>query len=108
MIRRPPRSTLFPYTTLFRSVAALAGPVVAGSPSPVVNVVPVLTSTPFGASPGQPVTHTVTLSGTGVVPAVRVTFTTTVGLDGVRAAASSGGCTVVTAPTVVCELGDVG
>src|SRR3712207_7616987 len=26
MIRRPPRSTLFPYTTLFRSVAA--GPVV--------------------------------------------------------------------------------
>src|SRR3712207_6965758 len=27
MIRRPPRSTLFPYTTLFRSVAAaVAGP----------------------------------------------------------------------------------
>src|SRR5258708_36855187 len=25
MIRRPPRSTLFPYTTLFRSVFALAG-----------------------------------------------------------------------------------
>src|SRR2546421_7013200 len=25
MIRRPPRSTLFPYTTLFRSQAALAG-----------------------------------------------------------------------------------
>src|SRR2546427_4309968 len=25
MIRRPPRSTLFPYTTLFRSVAAQAG-----------------------------------------------------------------------------------
>src|SRR3712207_8903932 len=24
MIRRPPRSTLFPYTTLFRSVAALS------------------------------------------------------------------------------------
>src|SRR2546422_6182077 len=24
MIRRPPRSTLFPYTTLFRSVAAIA------------------------------------------------------------------------------------
>src|SRR3712207_7949333 len=24
MIRRPPRSTLFPYTTLFRSIAALA------------------------------------------------------------------------------------
>src|SRR3989442_2851372 len=25
MIRRPPRSTLFPYTTLFRSLAVLAG-----------------------------------------------------------------------------------
>src|SRR5688572_33269090 len=25
MIRRPPRSTLFPYTTLFRSVAMMAG-----------------------------------------------------------------------------------
>src|SRR2546430_12106704 len=26
MIRRPPRSTLFPYTTLFRSLAALVKP----------------------------------------------------------------------------------
>src|SRR5260370_29483057 len=26
MIRRPPRSTLFPYTTLFRSVAGSCGP----------------------------------------------------------------------------------
>src|SRR2546428_7738047 len=26
MIRRPPRSTLFPYTTLFRSLRVLAGP----------------------------------------------------------------------------------
>src|SRR5256885_6304462 len=26
MIRRPPRSTLFPYTTLFRSTAARLGP----------------------------------------------------------------------------------
>src|SRR6266446_6659939 len=26
MIRRPPRSTLFPYTTLFRSRASVAGP----------------------------------------------------------------------------------
>src|SRR2546427_13224572 len=30
MIRRPPRSTLFPYTTLFRS-GPLAGPVVAAA-----------------------------------------------------------------------------
>src|SRR3712207_6879550 len=28
MIRRPPRSTLFPYTTLFRSVNVRAGPAV--------------------------------------------------------------------------------
>src|SRR3712207_7641038 len=28
MIRRPPRSTLFPYTTLFRSAGRLAAPVV--------------------------------------------------------------------------------
>src|SRR5256886_6051528 len=30
MIRRPPRSTLFPYTTLFRSFAALGVPIIAG------------------------------------------------------------------------------
>src|SRR5690348_17598756 len=30
MIRRPPRSTLFPYTTLFRSVAAQRRPQVQG------------------------------------------------------------------------------
>src|SRR2546422_2156900 len=42
MIRRPPRSTLFPYTTLFRSRSALAGvtrvahlaAARAGSPAP--------------------------------------------------------------------------
>src|SRR5256885_8902797 len=31
MIRRPPRSTLFPYTTLFRSVAASVGVIVPAS-----------------------------------------------------------------------------
>src|SRR5256885_9051246 len=36
MIRRPPRSTLFPYTTLFRSVISPAGTIVAG-PSTVAN-----------------------------------------------------------------------
>src|SRR5687768_17855354 len=30
MIRRPPRSTLFPYTTLFRSLAAVLQPALAG------------------------------------------------------------------------------
>src|SRR2546430_6347241 len=32
MIRRPPRSTLFPYTTLFRSRAGLARPICAAGP----------------------------------------------------------------------------
>src|SRR5260221_6542194 len=33
MIRRPPRSTLFPYTTLFRSPAPAPGPAIARSPA---------------------------------------------------------------------------
>src|SRR5436190_5941262 len=43
MIRRPPRSTLFPYTTLFRSWKTRSGktstvkPVVAGSVDPSFN-----------------------------------------------------------------------
>src|SRR2546422_6368991 len=31
MIRRPPRSTLFPYTTLFRSPLLLAAPILIGA-----------------------------------------------------------------------------
>src|SRR5256885_17244540 len=40
MIRRPPRSTLFPYTTLFRSRAALAGKLdrIPPPPDPVFGV----------------------------------------------------------------------
>src|SRR3712207_8859851 len=44
MIRRPPRSTLFPYTTLFRSVAGVvrvdleAQPVAAGCDGPAPEV----------------------------------------------------------------------
>src|SRR5256886_7784524 len=33
MIRRPPRSTLFPYTTLFRSRDAEDGPLLCGEPT---------------------------------------------------------------------------
>src|SRR2546430_14228894 len=40
IIRRPPRSTLFPYTTLFRSTAA---PVIL----PLLVLVPVLTYWPY-------------------------------------------------------------
>src|SRR5256885_10329578 len=32
MIRRPPRSTLFPYTTLFRSSAVIFGAIAAAGP----------------------------------------------------------------------------
>src|SRR5256885_9343341 len=34
MIRRPPRSTLFPYTTLFRSLTSAANPTCSGSKNP--------------------------------------------------------------------------
>src|SRR5436190_23953541 len=43
MIRRPPRSTLFPYTTLFRS-GALAGGALLGVVTEIVAVRPVLKS----------------------------------------------------------------
>src|SRR2546422_5046473 len=35
MIRRPPRSTLFPYTTLFRSLSGLIGAFLARGTAPV-------------------------------------------------------------------------
>src|SRR2546427_3196532 len=37
MIRRPPRSTLFPYTTLFRSASVIYGDGAIGG---VINVIP--------------------------------------------------------------------
>src|SRR2546426_8509653 len=47
MIRRPPRSTLFPYTTLFRS--AVAAPPAA--PAPAQPLRPAVVSTPAPAAP---------------------------------------------------------
>src|SRR5256885_4617174 len=47
MIRRPPRSTLFPYTTLFRS----AGTPLPSSRDPAVHAA--LDLDPRGASPGE-------------------------------------------------------
>src|SRR2546427_7581737 len=38
MIRRPPRSTLFPYTTLFRSVDELLGPGFVGDDHLVLRI----------------------------------------------------------------------
>src|SRR3712207_8065544 len=37
MIRRPPRSTLFPYTTLFRSLAALTAWATSGTLDPSMS-----------------------------------------------------------------------
>src|SRR5258707_7638574 len=42
MIRRPPRSTLFPYTTLFRSVGAECGHDVDQWPGRTEQIVPAL------------------------------------------------------------------
>src|SRR2546422_5013635 len=39
MIRRPPRSTLFPYTTLFRSAAEILQTLKASDPSLFENIV---------------------------------------------------------------------
>src|SRR3712207_9011213 len=39
MIRRPPRSTLFPYTTLFRSAHCVRNPIVSDDPARVDVVV---------------------------------------------------------------------
>src|SRR3989475_4882194 len=38
MIRRPPRSTLFPYTTLFRSRGARRAPAAEGRPRPLRDI----------------------------------------------------------------------
>src|SRR2546426_8527863 len=69
MIRRPPRSTLFPYTTLFRSTVQLdpAGIDPSGSPLPssVTNSSPSPPSVTLGAPPPSPP------RGAGSVPGVR-------------------------------------
>jgi hypothetical protein len=90
-------------------VVGLAGAVPAQAPAGGVDLVPALTSAPFGAVGGQSVTHTILVSGsgTGSVPGVRVTFTTTVGLDGAAASTSQGRCSIADKLTVLCELGAV-
>ncbi|GIG76674.1 hypothetical protein Pfl04_50780 [Planosporangium flavigriseum] len=90
-------------------LAIPAIPAPAAAAGPVPDVAPVLTSTPFAAPPGQRVTHTITVSGTGAgtLAAVRVTFTTTIDLDGVTANTTVGSCPIVTPLTIVCELGNL-
>src|SRR5260221_3575554 len=70
MIRRPPRSTLFPYTTLFRSPTQIGSPQVANPISVAFGTVPPLIYIPgpisqvrvsipaFGTSTGRSEEHT--------------------------------------------------
>src|SRR2546427_4927187 len=56
MIRRPPRSTLFPYTTLFRSVVRVNSPLANGTV--IHNATYGITSTETGPVPGRSEEHT--------------------------------------------------
>src|SRR3712207_7300278 len=55
MIRRPPRSTLFPYTTLFRSQALPAEVPVPDAPGELADVVTALRLASAGAIAAGPV-----------------------------------------------------
>src|SRR5258708_8625417 len=68
MIRRPPRSTLFPYTTLFRSPLSRA----KGSPGggPACNVSPPVISTRSGACRGHASETSSSAIGVGAKPIV--------------------------------------
>src|SRR2546425_12468033 len=79
MIRRPPRSTLFPYTTLFRSAAARA--VSRLPPSPRYGSVEFLLKQFFRGLPFPPEVRTQLLLG-GLTPSERSTLVS----GGVRAA----------------------
>src|SRR5260370_16735480 len=50
MIRRPPRSTLFPYTTLFRSLKSEIG----NRPTPAATLPPAAAMPPSAPDTGQP------------------------------------------------------
>src|SRR3712207_7056312 len=57
MIRRPPRSTLFPYTTLFRSTSCSAA--VSSPTSPARTRTPARLPTTSGSAPASVVTSAV-------------------------------------------------
>src|SRR3712207_9059067 len=54
MIRRPPRSTLFPYTTLFRSVVPAAGSADSQETSEKLSIVPWPSSGAQSSGPKSP------------------------------------------------------
>src|SRR3712207_7588860 len=67
MIRRPPRSTLFPYTTLFRSSSSTVSP---SSPSSVLVRVPLAPSLSIGPNV-SPASVLILATGTSLVWLVR-------------------------------------
>src|SRR2546430_10678794 len=70
MIRRPPRSTLFPYTTLFRS-SKTASLTVAPAGSATLSAIAL---NPASVTGGSPSTGTVTLSGPAPTGGAAVTL----------------------------------
>src|SRR5258708_25018435 len=58
MIRRPPRSTLFPYTTLFRSGMALPPSPAPNPAKSSVQLAPATTPAPAQESPARSEEHT--------------------------------------------------
>src|SRR2546426_11559470 len=82
MIRRPPRSTLFPYTTLFRSVHDASGNVVAG--------VAVTFAAAWGGGSVNPTTP-VTTNGGGIAAVTSWTLGTTAGTNTLTATAAESG-----------------
>src|SRR5690242_21403276 len=58
MIRPPPRSTLFPYTTLFRSLGEAVGDVTSLQGAELVEDVLLIDQEPIGRSPrSNPITY---------------------------------------------------
>src|SRR2546430_8544911 len=84
MIRRPPRSTLFPYTTLFRSI------VHDGSGNPVAGVT--VTFTPAAGS-GSVTGGTQTTNASGIATVGSWTLNTTAGTNTLTATAAGSGIT---------------
>src|SRR3712207_6968272 len=65
MIRRPPRSTLFPYTTLFRSLGLAVSPARAFLLVPLRHRCPSRSAQPTRTPPDSPVRARFSHAGTG-------------------------------------------
>src|SRR5260370_13248533 len=89
MIRRPPRSTLFPYTTLFRSRTLADNGTVSFADGDRVTL---------QATTYRNTTTRITVGGTGQLSASGTTFTGTLGNGGTAPLAVAAGGPLPTAP----------